>query len=36
MAQLVMCPTLDIGSGHDLMVVRSSPTSGSVLSMELS
>ena len=34
MAQLVKHPTLDVGSGHDLRVVRSSPTSGSVLCME--
>ena len=31
MAQVVMHLTLDIGSGHDLMVMRSSPESGSVL-----
>ncbi|VCX43222.1 unnamed protein product [Gulo gulo] len=31
---LVRCPTLDFGSGHDLRVVRSSPSSRSVLSME--
>ena len=33
MAQSVKQPTLDFGSGHDLMVgvVSSSPTSGSVL-----
>ena len=30
-AQSVECLTLDFGSGHDLMVVRSSPTSGSIL-----
>ena len=30
-AQSVKHPTLDICSGHDLTVVRSSPTSGSVL-----
>jgi len=33
-AQLVKCPTLDFGSGHDLRVVRSSPMSGSTLGME--
>ena len=32
-AQLVKCPTLDFSSGHDLTVVRSSPTLGSMLSM---
>ena len=30
-AQSVKHQTLDFGSGHDLRVVRSSPTSGSVL-----
>ena len=35
MAQSVKSPTLDVGSGHDLRVVRLSPASGSVLSMEL-
>ena len=34
MAQSVECPTLDFGSGHDPRVVGSSPTSGSVLSVE--
>ena len=34
MAQLVKCPTFDIGSGHDLMVVGSSPVSGSTSSVE--
>ena len=34
MAQSVKHPTLDFGSGHDLRVVGSSPTSGSVLSAE--
>ena len=29
MAQLVKCPALGFGSGHDLMVVRSSPALGS-------
>ena len=33
-SQLVKCPTLDFSSGHDLTVVRSSPTLGSALSME--
>jgi len=33
-AQLVKRPTLDFGSGHDLRVVRSSPTSGPMLGME--
>jgi len=33
-AQSVKCPTLGFGSGHDLRMVRSSPTSGSVLSAE--
>ena len=33
-AQLVEQPTLDFTSGHDLTVMRSSPTSGSVLSVE--
>ena len=32
--QLVEPVTLDLGSGHDLRVVRSSPVSGSTLSME--
>ena len=31
MAQSVKRPTLDFYSGHDLTAVRSSPTSGSVL-----
>ena len=31
MAQSVKRRTLDFGSGHDLMAVRSSPASGSVL-----
>ena len=30
-AQLVKCPTLDFGSGHDCSIVRVSPTSGSAL-----
>ena len=34
MAQSVERPALDFGSGHDLRVVRSSPTLGSVLSTE--
>ena len=33
-AQLVKQLTLDFGSGHDLRVVRSSPTLGFALSME--
>ena len=33
-AQWVDCPTLGLNSGHDLRVVGSSPTSGSVLSGE--
>ena len=33
-AQLVMCPALDFGSGHDLRVLRWSPASGSALSMD--
>ena len=33
-AQSVDCPTLDFGSGHDPRVMGSSPTWGSVLSME--
>jgi len=33
-AQLVKHRTLDVGSGYDLRVVRSSPLWGSVLSME--
>ena len=33
MAQSVKHPTLDFGSGHDLMVVGSSPASGSVLTV---
>ena len=28
-AQLLKCPTLDFGSGHDLRVVKLSPISGS-------
>ena len=34
MAQSVKCPTLDFGSGHDLMVLRLSPALGSALSVE--
>ena len=34
MAQSVKHSTLDLGSGHDLRVVGSSPMSGSVLSVE--
>ena len=34
MAQLVKHRNLDFSSGHDLMVVRSSSTSGSVLGVE--
>ena len=34
MVQSVECPSLDLTSGHDLRVVRSSPASGSVLSIE--
>ena len=33
-SQLVECPTLEFGSGHDFTVVGSSPTSGSMLSVE--
>ena len=33
-AQAVKRPTVDFGSGHELMVVGSSPTSASVLSVE--
>ena len=33
-AQLIECLTLDFGSGHDPRVIRSSPASGSVLSVE--
>ena len=33
-AQSVKCWTLGFGSGHDLGVVGSSPTSGSMLSVE--
>ena len=33
-AQLIECLTLDVGSGCDPRVMRSSPTLGSVLSME--
>ena len=33
-AQSVKPPTLDFSSGHDLRVVRLSPTLGSVLGME--
>ena len=33
-AQSVKCPTLDVGSGHDLMVVGLSPMWGSALSWE--
>ena len=32
--QLVKCLTPDLGTGHDLRVVRSSPNSGSMLSVE--
>ena len=32
--QLVECPTLDFGSGHDLRVMRLSSTLGSMLSGE--
>ena len=31
---MVECPTLGFGSGEDLRVMRSNPTSGSELSME--
>ena len=34
MAQLVKGQILDLGSGHDLWVVRLSPTLGSTLNME--
>ena len=34
MAQLVKHQTLAFGSGHDLRVMKSSPTKGSVLSEE--
>ena len=33
-ARLVGYPTLDFGSGHDLIVVRSSPTLGSTLGVK--
>jgi len=33
-AQLVECPTLGFGWGHDLRIVGSSPTSGSALNTE--
>ena len=33
-AQSVKRPSLDFSSGHDLMVVRSSPTSGSTLGIK--
>ena len=33
-AQLVECPTPDFGSGHDLRVMGSSSTSGSMKGME--
>ena len=33
-AQLVKCPTLDFGSGHDLRVMELSHELGSALSME--
>ena len=33
-AQSFDCPTLDFNSGHDLMVMRSSPVSDSMLSIE--
>ena len=35
MAQSIELPTLDFSSGHDLGVVRLSPTSGSMLGLEL-
>ena len=34
MAQSVKCPTLDFVSGHDLRVLRLSPTVGSALDVE--
>ena len=34
MAQSIKCPTLDLGSGHDLRAVRLSLVSGSALGME--
>ena len=34
MAQSLECSTLDLGSSHDLIVVRSSPALGSALSMK--
>jgi len=34
MAQLVICPTLDLSSGLDLRVVSSRPTLGSMLAVE--
>lgn len=34
MAGPVKHPTVDFGSGHDLGIMRSSPTSGSALSVE--
>lgn len=33
-AQLVKCPTLDFGSGHDLRVKRLNLVLGSLLSLE--
>ena len=33
-AQSIKCLTLDFCSGHDLRVMRSSPTSGSTMSVE--
>ena len=33
-AKSVKHPTLDFGSGHDIRIMRSSPTSGSALGME--
>ena len=33
MAQLIECPPLGFGSGHDLTVMRSCPAWSSVLSM---
>ena len=34
MAQLLTHPSLDLGSGHDLTVVRSNPALGSALGVE--
>lgn len=34
MGQLVECQTLDLNSGHNLRIVKSSPTLGSTLDLE--